>query len=178
MNLRDIIRTTIDETAGAVDVHDIARTVAAKVDDPRDALAQTLPYFVREVIISGRLKTTPAADHERADAHAIDVGGGGTTSEQAAPTRPTRSRKVAAIREAWRARLDERYATAEGYKRVGDMTLTDLTGLARVNREMAAANAAKAAAWEKLAAALAEHGAATVGDLADDTLRSYFDEAA
>lgn len=164
--IRDRIIEALDAAAGPVDVHEVARCVAATIDDPREALAETLPALVRAVLVSRRhLGSTdsPAAGQTSPDAHRRRASGGGN-----------RSAKVAAIREAWRARLNERYATGRGYVRVADLSPDEVAGLASASWGLAASNAAKAQRWEKTHAACAEHSVARVGDLPEVVLRDLF----
>ena len=79
--IRDRIIEALDATAGPVDVHEVARDIAAKIDDPREALAETLPALVRAVLVSRRhlgSADSPTAGHIRADTHALSARGGGT----------------------------------------------------------------------------------------------------
>jgi hypothetical protein len=89
------------------------------------------------------------------------------------------SAKVAAIREAWRQHLENRYTVRDGsWRPLGDLGADDLTFIAKRLDGSARSHLERAKDMRALAAALAEHGAAKVRDLPPGFLASFFGEAA
>lgn len=89
-----------------------------------------------------------------------------TDSPQRAASKPRPSSKVALIRDAWAARLDREEFYIDGQRvALRDMTAAACLEAAAGNRVRAAQFVASATRLERLAAAIAEHGVTTVGDL-------------
>ena len=61
--------------------------------------------------------------------------------------------------------LDQRVATADGWKRIGEMTADDCLYAASIREAMAAGNLARADLYRSFAKACEEHGAETVAAL-------------
>lgn len=129
--------------------------------DRDTALDQALLTFVRHVISRwGELGT---GDHPLLDPH----------HQHAPGAQP--SRKVAAIRGAWRAVLRKRLSVGEdpsAWKFFGDCTDGDLLYAADVRDALAASNARQAQRLRDLAKLLVDHQVVTVKDLPEDVLES------
>lgn len=151
LNLRQSARDVV-ERATNVDLPSLADALLAELtpDQYRDALAQALPTFMRDVV--GSLRQT-----------------GSVHPPKTTPGLPA-SWKVQAIRDGWQRRLSEIYATSEGNKRLGDFTHDDLIHQADLLAEQAKQKFAKAKGWRALADVLDEHGAAHVRDLPAEVL--------
>lgn len=149
--VRDIVADAEDQSTEA-----LVAVVLDKVtgEDPAELFRQALPYVVREVRSQRPHRRLPP------------------TAGQ--PSRPSRSTKVARVREAWRARLRDSVEISPEHRRkfLGDCTEADLAHAASVSDRMAEANAATARTYRQLATALAEHHAEFVGRLPETVLRS------
>jgi hypothetical protein len=123
------------------------------------ALQQALPVVVQHVVSRSR---------------------GAYVPEQRT-TPPSRSRKVASIRETWRRMLRDRIAVGPDvadWKFLGDCTADDLAYAAAIREDHARRNAARAQQLRDLAERLAEHGVSTVADLPEPVLSASLQEAA
>lgn len=141
MTLRQMIRDEVDATVAPVDPDVIAEAIIGKVDD--DHILEALSCMVREVMVSSRTRS-------------------------AGPPPGTKSWKRSAIRKAEverRTALDDRYATSEGYKRLGDFTYDDLLLLAERHRRLAEANRVQAERLVKVAEKMLATKAETVGEI-------------
>lgn len=148
LNLRQAVREAL-LTADSVEYADVAGLILAslKRDQYAAALSQTLPAFVRSVVVTQRTNSVSPPNAE---------------------TQPG-SWKVKGIR-AWAHRLSDVYATESGNKRLADFTFDDLQFLAETCRDLAERNAASAARWERLAEAVKDAGADRVADVPEDVL--------
>lgn len=151
LNLRAIAKDAI-ERAESVDYHDLANVVLAALspEQMRDALAQALPTFVRDV--AGSLRHT-----------------GPVRPPSVAPRLPG-TWKQNAIRDNWQRQLSDIYATPEGNKRLGDFTRDDLLHQSNLLQTQAKQKMSKAKGWRALADLLAEHEAEHVRDLPAELL--------
>lgn len=96
----------------------------------------------------------------------------GRLGHPATASRPARSSYREAMQAgAWRQRLSERIHGASGWLLLRDCGVADLKAAAAERRDLAAANAASAAQFEKLHDLLAASGEATVGQLSDKVLQ-------
>lgn len=121
--------------------------------DRRAWLDEALPHFIADVMRSDRNQAANAAFRP--------------------PRRmPTRSSKVAGIRDWWAEFLASRIAVGETWKPVGDLTAADLASVAQVRRDKAAATIAQAEKYETLAGLLDEYGVETVRELPSDAVLS------
>lgn len=164
-SLRQLIRDVFTQT-GAVEYQELAEAVLGELDPGQyaDALRVALPAYCRAVIGGQRRAAVPPLD-------------GSPPPEL--PVRQPVSRKVAAIREWHRSRLDQaQYETAAGQKLLGDLTYEDLRFVAEKIRVKARQHFARASSLDRLAEALSKHGVATVRDLPDAALRGLVEEAA
>lgn len=142
--LRHLVREVLSDSDEA-DPGRIADMVLAQIPprQTRTALAQALRLFVRQVISETR-----------------------TARNEPTVTPISRSAKVAAIREGWQRRLDDRVHGAEGsWKKLRDCTYDDLLSAATERRQMAERNNAWARQYDAWARLLTEHDAETFGDL-------------
>lgn len=150
-SLRSVVREVVAE-AESLEYGDLAQSVLATIDPAMyaAALAQALPIYVRVTSVQGRttgpMPTPPPAGSD--------------------------SWKVQSIREDWQYRLSEIYTTAEGNKRLGDLTYADLMYMAKVRRESAEQLMAKAKGWETLARAVRKQGVQTVRNLTPEALNA------
>ena len=163
IKLSDLIREVCDASDSA-DPDVLAKEVAHRVPKGQAlaALQQVLPLLVQHELSRGRrgfaIAPAPRSDDQPADL-----------------ARPGRSWKVDGIREAWAAVLRNRVAVGDGaWKFLADCTVPDLEHAAAVREDMARANARSAEQYRRLAALLAEHGAAVVRDLPDDAIGRVF----
>jgi hypothetical protein len=162
-DLRALIREVCDNSTMA-DPATLAKEVSRRIgrNQQREALDQALPLVVQHVVSRQRAGFVP----ER------------RTSDIATPSR---SRKVAAIRETWRRMLRDRIAigpAASDWKFLGDCNADDLGYAAAIREDHARRNAARAEQLRNLAELLAEHGVATVAELPEPTLAASLDAAA
>ena len=156
MDLHQLVSRVLDELDEVADPGDLAGEVMKRMD-PRDypeALRLLLRSYVRETAGQRRRSTVL------------------TRVPQPSGAPVPASGFVTAMREgAWRQKLKDHWHTADGWKLLRDMTAEDLDYAAGERRQLAAANIEEARKAEKLAALLEEHGAETVGALADDVLQ-------
>lgn len=145
-SLPDAVREVLDTTSLA-DPDDVAAKVAENVPSNklRTVVRVLLPAYVRE-----HMRAQRASNPVISDAHR---------------TRSARSSKVAAIRAEHERCLRDRVFTDAGWKLLGECTYENLVYAANARREDAERNMARAAQYDALAAALQEHGVATVGEL-------------
>lgn len=169
-DLNALIRTVArDDTSG--DMRQIVKEVRARIapDEIEDALDQCLATHVYDVA-RGR-NGVPSPSPERNEAKAERA----TPAQPGRVGRPAGSRKVQAIRETWRARLDDRVCVATGVsKPLGQCTAEDLEHAATLRFHIAEANRGAGRAYKVLAALVAEHGAREVGQLPETVLADYF----
>lgn len=159
MDLHHLVSRVLDDMADEADPTVLANEVINRMD-PRD-----YPDVIRLLIRSYVRET---AGQRRRASMSVRVP---QTSGSPVPA----SGFVTAMREGvWRERLKDRWHTADGWKLLRDMTAGDLGYAAGERRSLAAANIEEARKAEKLAALLNEHGAETVGELADDVLCKVF----
>lgn len=149
--VRDIVADAEDQATDAL-VSAVLDKVAG--EDPDELFRQALPYVVREV--------RSQRPHRR------------QAPSGPQPRRPGRSAKVAAIREAWRAKLRDSVEVDDRHRRMalGDCGSAELAHAAAVSERLAEANAIKARTYRALAEALTEHGAPAVGKLPETVLRA------
>lgn len=158
-DIRAAIREVV-ETSDLTDPGEIAMKVAGDV--PQKALRSALAVALRAMV---RIELHSYTSWRRPEPEPSRTG---------QPTQ-TRSAKVAAVR-AWARVLRKPVAVSENvWKAFGECTAEDLDFLAADRRENAAQSIAAAERFEKYAAALDEHGAATVADLPDDAIASIED---
>lgn len=162
-DLRALIREVCDNSTMA-DPATLAKEVSRHIgrNQQREALEQALPTVVQHVVSRQR---------------------GGFVPEQRTSdnTNPSRSRKVAAIRETWRRMLRDRIAigpAVSDWKFLGDCNADDLAYAATIREDHARRNAARAEQLRNLAELLTEHGVATVAELPAPTLAASLDAAA
>lgn len=148
--VRDIVAAAEDQSTDAL-VSAVLDKVAG--EDPVELFRQALPYVVREV--------RSQRPHRRVDPRPSSPSSG-------------RSTKVAAIREAWRAKLRDSVEVDDRHRRMalGDCGSAELAHAAAVSERLAEANATKARTYRALAEALTEHGAPAVGKLPETVLRA------
>lgn len=166
MDLHRLVRQIGRDFPEIADPGVIAEKVFAAMDprDYPDAVRTMLRSYVRVVLKEGRSVQVPAVP---ADLEPPELEDGARLPSQA----PRPSRKVAAIRETWRAHLADRIHTGGGaWKLLRDCSAVDLKTAAEERRRLAAENTASAQRYGELATALEESGAATVADLADAVL--------
>lgn len=150
MHIKDHIEAALDVTDIA-DPHILAGKIINDLteQDIRDALAVTLPSYVREVI------------RTRRNAHPLP----------ASPT-PARSSKVEGISRWWSTQLRDRVQGEHGWKMLGECGYTDLMAAAERLRTQASRNVAKASQYERLATVVQEHGVERVADLDPEVLHA------
>lgn len=150
MNLKELIRETIDETS-LVDPGEIAEAVAARLHarDLRDAVDVMLRDYVRVFLHSYR---PPVPDE-------IVPSG--------------RSQKGELIRAGlWRATLGMRVHVGEQtWRLLGECSVADLKFAAEQRRDKARENEARSRIFDGIAALVESHDVATVADLPDDVLK-------
>lgn len=139
----------------------------APVDDPRDLaelVAKATPRsrleaFYREALV-GQVRVALSEQRNRALSHTLTP-----------PATPTRSRKVAGIRDWWAELLSSRIHVGGQWKTIGECGVRELEFAAEERRLLAARVLARAAAYEQLRDLLIEHGVATVAELPADAVR-------
>lgn len=170
-DLRALIRD-VCATSTITDPATLAKEVGRRIgrNEQREALEQALPTIVQHVI-------------SRARGSLSSPGGQLTTDDQGAYAAgaPSRSRKVAGIRETWRRMLRERLNVGPAvgdWKFLADCTTADLAYAAQLREDHARRNAAKAAQLRRLAELLDEHQVTTVGELPEGDLGGALGAAA
>lgn len=145
-DLRIFVRTTLHESSEA-DPRDVADLVFARIEpEYRDlALRESLRCLVYQMVAAERRPLIAAR-----------------------PPQPSSKREM--IAQHHKRALDNRIATPDGWKFLRDCTVVDLVFCAESRRVSAAKYLAVAAAYDRLAELLGEHGAAVVADLPDDVL--------
>lgn len=159
MELRKLIRTTIENAPRRAQVTDIAAQVIGQLsdEDKAEALQMAMVELVRQEFGHTRKHEVPL---ER-------------------PSNSARSWKTAAIREAWKQRLEAWYTTTAGERaRLADLTRDEVLHNVTVREDMARANLAEATELRRIADLMAKHKVARVGDLPENVLRPIFTEAA
>ncbi len=162
MNIRKYIRDELD-TGPSLEPDEVAKTIIDRLTAKQkaEALDVALPHLVRDLIVSTRRTATPARENV------------------AKPTaKAARSWKRQAIRETWRKELAAVYATADGYKRLGDFNADELDALAAQCQDLAKANAIKVHRYEALATLTRESGVDRLADVDADALRDALGGAA
>ena len=155
--LRHVVRDVLAETTEA-DPGKLAGLVLARIPkkDYHAALSQALRLFVRQIISETR-----------------------TGHNAPAPTPIQGSRKVAAIREGWQRRLNDRIHVGDSaWKVLRDCTYDDLLHAAQERRSLAERNAAWARQYDAWARLLTEHDVETFGDLAAEVQMQALGRAA
>lgn len=156
MNLHELTARTIRENPDVADPGVMAEEVFSRIG-PED-YAAVIKVMIRDY-------TRQVMNERRVPPPAVPVLPSGGTKKQ------NRSAFVAAMQAgAWKERLSDTYRTAGGWKFLREMTAEDLAYAAAERRDLAASNLAVADRLEGLGKLLAEHGAETVGSLADDVL--------
>ncbi len=163
-DLRALIREVCDNSTMA-DPATLAKEVSRRIgrNQQREALDQALPLVVQHVVSRQRGGFVPE-----------QRGGGGNAA-------PSRSRKVAAIRETWRRMLRDRIAigpAVSDWKFLGDCNADDLAYAAAIREDHARRNAARAEQLRNLAELLTAHGVATVAELPEPALAASLEAAA
>lgn len=146
-------------TSAAPDV--VAKEVLAEISEAelKSALAQAMPIVVQAVLSRSRGPIFVPGAQEAGD------------TQSQSGTVAYRSRKVAAIREAWRLQLKERLRVApRTYKFFGDCDADDLDAAATLRESHARATLENATRLREIAALLATHNVTTVRDLPDSIL--------
>lgn len=168
--LAQTVRRMHRET-GSADPRELAEKVLATLDTPaqvRDALAEALPDFVRNVVRTAHSGSLIALS--RAVTPPAPTAGKGPGSSSA---------RVGAVR-AWYDRLLSQPVDVSGnrgeWKAMRECTREDLLTAAAYRRDVAARNVATADAMERLAAVLGD--GQTVGDLAQATVTGALGRAA
>ena len=160
MTIRELIREALDTQASA-NPHDIASEVLHLLDAHhdcgaggaayRDALAETLPTYIRTEFSRSRMLNGAPLPQDTSDT----------------PVKPSgASSKVAACRDAWDARKNTPLLVGAKWMKLADCTAADLLTVAASLRERAATVVSKAEWFETLASALPE--GTTVAALASD----------
>lgn len=145
--VRDILADSDTADPGA-----LADLVLAAIprNQVRAALAQTLRLYVRQVISEERIGNAPS---------------------NVSPIKPSPSSKVAAIREGWQRRLDDRLHVGDSqWKLLRDCTADDLDAVAAERRLLADKNAAWARTYSEWARRVREADVETFGALPVETL--------
>jgi hypothetical protein len=163
-NLRDLVREVL-ATSNEVDPAALAREVFDRIPqaDRELALEQALPIVVRNIVSRQRIHNFPGG-HRGNEAQPV-LAAGEPVIRDGFP-----SRKVQAVREAWRLRLRERISVGPGSKEwtfLGDATAEQLDYAAGLRESLAAANAESARQLRDLAAAIRAAGVGSVKDLPD-----------
>ena len=185
-NLRQLVRE-VRATSTMLDPHLIAAEVLRRIDDAdlRQALAECLPALVREEYRHSRNNASfpLASPASPLPVRAVQPVGTLTELPGNAPAkpRPGRSAKVAAIRaaaHAWMQEVIHTSADPREWKRVGDCGFSELMFAAASRREQARRTNAKAAEYEALAELVRVHGVQRVRDLPEHVLRGVGGAAA
>lgn len=163
LNLRGLVREILDETTEA-DPGKIAVLVLDHVPDDqlRDALAQVMRLFVRQVISEVRIAPPP---------HVTPI--------HAAPSvRSAHSWKGEAIREAWREKKRDRFHVGGGrWKVLDDCTYDDFIAIAEEREKQAEQNQAQGRRYRRFALALKHEEAATFSALSTPTQKRLLEAA-
>jgi hypothetical protein len=151
VTIRALVRQVIARSKNLDDAS-LAAAVLEKLKpaDYRAALEQTLPAYVRQMIVAQREP--------------------GRVRPPRQATLATAGWKVPAINDGWQRRLDEVYGGAGERKRLGDFTYDDLIHLAATTEAIAKRGLSRAKGWRDLADTLREANVATVRDLPAETL--------
>lgn len=139
--------------SGLSDPREIAeRMVESASDEQREAwLMESLPKLVADVLRSDR-------NHALVEAEL-------PTPKKKGRRMPSRSAKVAGVRDWWAQFLESRISVGGSWKPVGEMTADDLHVVVAERRAHAAATVAQADRFAAILALMSEYGAATVADL-------------
>lgn len=165
-NLRALVRE-VAAASKAADPGDLAEEVFPKI--PRKEMASAVREMLRTYvrIVLGESRSVGHLAQE-------GVGSPGDDVSRTAG----RSLKVAAIREAWRARLTDRIHTgpaSTAWKLLGDCTADDLLFAADERRHVAERTLSRAVFYERLAEVVKDHGVTSVKELPDDALSSHLE---
>jgi hypothetical protein len=180
-NLRQLVRE-VRSTSTMLDPHLIAAEVLRRINDEdlRQALSECLAAFVREEIRHSRNHSSFPLTQEPTRRPTVlrpvqPVGAfAGLPGNAPAKPKPARSAKVAAIRAAAHAWMQETIhvsADPRDWKRIGDCGFAELMFAAASRREMARRTNAKAGQYESLAELVRVHGVQRVRDLPEHVLR-------
>ena len=142
--VRAHIRSVV-ESSTMSDPREIAEKVieSASQFEKREWLAEVLPGFVADVM--------------RADRN--------LALRESARRTPSRSAKVAQVRDWWGQFLASRISVDGVWKPVGEMTVADVEVTIAERREQAARTLAQAERFAAILELMSKHGAATVADL-------------
>ena len=149
-NLRAHIKATLDSTTLS-DPHDVAALVLkdSTAAQRKEWVEEILPAYVADVMRDGRNRSLNHAMGRRT---------------------PTKSAKVAGVRDWWSKLLDSRISVGEQWKPVGDCTAEDLALVIEARRQKARQINAQADKYEVLLGLLARHNASTIRELPSDAV--------
>lgn len=188
MSVRPKIRTRIAR-GGDLSPAAVSRDVLAALPDDqlRDALAQALPYLVRDEIRKVRHDSVGQPDTRNRGREAWDALADPDAEPEALPRRykkaDLQARRQSAQqnikgahekREAQSALMRTPLSVNGEWKPLGDCTAEDLRAIATSHRKDASERDAKARGFEQLADALVDAGATTVSDLKGSHVRELF----
>lgn len=153
------LATQIVRTHESVDPTELAHELIGLIDSEHfDSAVRTMAReYVRTVIGSERRAATAAT--------------------AATPRTATGSRRVAAARDQWQRLIDvpEYVPSLASWVRLREATQSQVREMAAHRTHQASKNVAAAKRYEKIARSMRSLGAATVGDLPADALRSVFE---
>lgn len=153
VSLRQRIRE-LTEAQSISDPHELAQTlcVQSTAAERKDWLTEALPSYIATVMRSDR----NAALNQVANR----------------PSRrmPSKSAKVAGIRDWWTTFIESRISVGGDWKPVGDLTVEDLMKVVAERREQAARIHTQADRYETLLGLLDSHGVETVAELPSDVV--------
>lgn len=186
MSIRKRIRAALEGT------HDPSPAAVAAVvldalpdEELRPALAQALPYLVRDEIRKERMRsigTPPSEWAPRPDTGRPRPADQKTWEEQATPKDVTKLREAgrksaqvnAERRERESALLRTPVSVGGDWKALGDCTAADLRLIASHHRKHAAENERRARGYERLADTMERAGAKHVREVVGDGVREAF----
>lgn len=164
-NLSDKVR----EVAGSHQLHDPREITEAllKLLSPEDkerALRQALLPYVRNVLNNQQRQAFNAVRN-----HGQETQAKPKAQQKAQPKagtrRPSRSAKVAGIRDWWVEAMKSSVSIEGTWKSFGDCSPKDIRWMADSRHELAQANKSQAVQYEELAELMEEHGVSKVEEL-------------
>lgn len=176
-DLNALIEQAVMES-NAADPRDLAVIVLQRIPEEcaQAVLAAVLPRYVQDRLAKRR-SVNRILGWSPQERHGAASGGHPAFARSKANPAIGRSRKVAGIREQWKAALrDSVHAAKDSWLMLGDCDYEALIFAATERQENAERNLAKAQRYRDLAGRLEKHGVATVKQLPDSVLRGFFDD--
>lgn len=176
------IRSTIREVLaqpGSANPHDRIDEVLERVDESeyreylRDAIRCLIPSLASEVSRTGFNRAISGVREALSSTPRTQIEVDPLTLEEKRVQHPAYSAKRALIRQEWEKFLDSSLSIGGGeWKRWGDVTVADLRTAAEKRTALAEAFTTEAGKYTRTADLLCDRGVETVGELAEEDLRT------